>query len=352
MNFDSSEIIPASDLSHHQGYPPRFPVVDFQKMKAWGFKGCVMRASHGPFADRAFVYNWPACKGVLPRSSYHYYENWSPPKAQVKKYWETVGGDFEGIAWLDLEDRLAGDYGHWDDWYQWLEELKVISGLPSERIGIYTGHYYFTEMLRGATAVQRAYFRQYALWLAWYFTDPLKPIFTTIPPTLPWTDAETAMVQTGTPVIGLAAGVGSKELDYNRVNGRSNYIKMFGNLEPQPEPQPGETMNGRIKTLTNIRNSPPGGTYQDIGDLLAGDLVTGETQSFNGVQWWHLTSATRNGQPVITLGGLTVAQRTDCWAYGPNIELIAPAPGTLPVLNVTVSGEGYITQIVELRPKV
>ena len=80
---------------------------------------------------------------------------------------------------------------------------------------------------------------------------------------------------------------------------------------------------GKIKAPTNIRNSPPGGTYQDIGDLLVGDEVTAdEIRMVNNYPWWHLTGWTRNGQ-AIALPGFV------CWAYGVNIDEIVttPAPG-------------------------
>lgn len=236
MRFDDSEQIQMSDISHHQGYPPNFPVVDFQKMRRWGFQGCVMRASHGPFADRAFTYNWPACKGVLPRSSYHYYENWAEPRAQADKYWSMVEHDFEGMAILDVEDNTNLKYYLWDDWYQWLERLKYNSGLPSDRIGIYSGYWYIKDILKTANTSEKEYFKQYKFWIAYYGNtgwNPLEPNFSEVPVPFPYEDNDVLAVQTGTPVIGKAAGVYSEELDYNRVNGRANFMRMFGQLQPQ-----------------------------------------------------------------------------------------------------------------------
>lgn len=232
MNFDNSEKIEFADLSHHQGFPPRFPVVDYHKMKLWGMRGCIIRASHGGYPDNAFFYNWAACRSVLPRASYHYYENQIRPVAQAEKYWGMIEGDVEGMLFLDLEDRTEGRYYHWDYWYQYLEHLKRLSGLTPDNIGIYTGHYYITEMFNNtnATALERAYFRQYKLWKSWYGregSDPLKPVFSAIPPTIPWQDDEVLAIQTGTPVIGYSAGVYSHELDYNLANGIVNYERIF-----------------------------------------------------------------------------------------------------------------------------
>src|SRR5688572_4455355 len=110
MIFDNSITIPIADISHHQGYPPKFPIVDFAKMKLWGMKGCIIRASHGDDKDNAFFYNWAACRNILPRNSYHYYENNISPKIQAETYWNIIRDDFEGMAWLDLEDREYGNY--------------------------------------------------------------------------------------------------------------------------------------------------------------------------------------------------------------------------------------------------
>ena len=238
MIFDDSEFIQVADISHHQGHPPRFPIVDFHKMKQWGFAGCVIRASHGALADNAFAYNWAACRGVLPRSSYSYYENLIEPKRQAEKHWSQIEDDFEGMAFLDLEDETTAKYYHWDYWYQWLERFKVLSGLPSDKIGIYSGYWYLKDNFKLMNAAQREYFRQYRLWLAWYGpkgTDPLKPDFESMLVPLPYAHEDLLMVQTGTPVIGRAAGVYSEELDYNRMNGRINFERMFGHYQPKAD---------------------------------------------------------------------------------------------------------------------
>lgn len=232
MIFDDSLHIEFADISHHQGFPPKFPIVDFHKMKLWGMRGCVIRASHGDDDDRAFIYNWAACRNVLPRAPYHYYENQVRPLAQAEKFWSRIEDDVEGMLFLDLEDKTEGKYYHWDYWYQFLEHLKRLSGFTSDDIGIYTGHYYITETFnnQNASALERAYFRQYKLWKAFYGprnSNPLKPLFSIIPPTIPWTDNETLAIQTGTPVIGHAAGAYSFEMDYNRANGKTNFEMMF-----------------------------------------------------------------------------------------------------------------------------
>ena len=231
MEFDLSLLLQVSDISHHQGYPPRFPVVDFRKMKYWGFLGCIHRASHGKDHDNAFVYNWPACRLVMPCSSYHFYENWIEPKRQAEKYWTVIEKDPAGMMWLDLEDRSIGDYYHWDYWYQWIERLKQISGYDDEDIGIYSSRSYILENFKTASAATKLYFKDHKFWFADYGprgSDPLRADFSIKRTPFPYEDSDVLLVQTGTPTVGLAAGVYSNEIDYNRVNGYRAFNKIFG----------------------------------------------------------------------------------------------------------------------------
>lgn len=151
---------------------------------------------------------------------------------------------------------------------------------------------------------------------------------------------------------GIMKGIPGNNIDLNLIN--PTYVAAIG-LTPPSEPTNGDNpmpLKGRIKTLTNVRTSMPGGTYKDIGDLQPNDLIEADRkQDVNGVFWYHLTNATRNGAPVMTTLNVPVSQ-TEAWAYGPNIEETTPPPaGTLPTLTVVVQGEGYETVTVELKPK-
>ena len=98
-------------------------------------------------------------------------------------------------------------------------------------------------------------------------------------------------------------------------------------------------MQGKVLRPTNIRNAPGAtATGSDIGDLYAGDIVTWDRAPLVGsVTWYHLTDAKRNGNPIITMGGLNVSQRADCYAYGVNIEpMDTPAPSTRTITGATI----------------
>lgn len=102
---------------------------------------------------------------------------------------------------------------------------------------------------------------------------------------------------------------------------------------------------GRIKAFTNIRNSPPGGTYQDVGDLQVGTLVlASEIRRVNGYDWWQITDAELNGVTVRTTDGQLMSGRTDTWAYGTNIE-ITPAPPPPPTSDLPDTWE--VTQVAK-----
>jgi len=228
----SNRGIIGADISKYQGYPPQFPVVDFKKMRSYGFSFVVIKAGQKNYVDPAFYVNWETAKGVLPRSTYWYYDNSYSAIAQAKIYYDLIRPDPEGICWLDLEDSRPGDYHGWRYWSDFLETFKLLSGLPSERIGIYTAYYYwFGEMLK-ANNSERAYFKRYPLWLADYGkkgSDPLQPDFLSKVVPKPWKDDDCLMVQTGTPVIGQAAGVSSLEIDLNWFNGdKDKFNKIFG----------------------------------------------------------------------------------------------------------------------------
>jgi GH25 family lysozyme M1 (1,4-beta-N-acetylmuramidase) len=223
MNFQG---IIGFDVSKWQG------AIDFQKMKGGGASFVIMKAGQGNWPDPNFETNWKNAKGVLPRATYWYFDNRYPPKDQAEKYFEIIKGDLDGMCWLDLEDRQAGLYAGWRSWYDFCEALKLT--YPGARIGIYSNFYYIMEMLSYATREQRQYFAQYPLWLANYGSDPFHPNYSTIMTPLPWLDY--LILQSGTPAIGLDAGVSSLEIDYNQFDGDlEKFAQYFGGVVPPVE---------------------------------------------------------------------------------------------------------------------
>lgn len=316
------------DISTYQDAPSTPAVVNFQKMRDYGGRFVIIKAGQGNWPDPDFETNWRNAKGILPRATYWYLDNRYPPKEQARKYFEIIRQDLEGMCWVDIEDKQAGLYEGWRNWYDFCEELKAV--YPGVRIGIYTGFYVWWEYITFAMPAQRDYFKQYPLWLANYQTDPYNPAYNTILVPLPW--LEYAILQSGTPAIGHDVGVESAEIDYNQFNGDENaFIQMFGG-----KPQEGSQM-ATGKVLVNLNIRPTAGTqYAYIGQLAPNDIVEGTVA--NG--WWKLTGWKR--------GGLTMTlPRLDCYAYeGANqgyIQTIVQPPQppaqTFPAeMGVTIGG--------------
>lgn len=138
-----------------------------------------------------------------------------------------------------------------------------------------------------------------------------------------------------------------REMDVNVFLGSLAQLESFMGAAVVAPPDIGGTMNtGKVKTVTNIRNSPPGGTYADIGDLLANDVVVAdEIRIVNTYPWWHLVGWMRGTQVMTLPAG-------ECWAYGVNIsEIVTPPTSTpLPDLNITIEAVGYPVTHVNIKP--
>lgn len=328
MNFQN---IIGFDVSKWQGS------IDFAKMRGGGARFVIIKAGQGNWEDPRFAENWAKAKGILPRATYFYYDNRYPPKDQARKYYDIIRKDLEGMCWLDLEDRQTGMYAGWRNWFDFIEELRLL--YPTVRVGIYTGFYYMVEMLTYATSAQKQYFAQFPLWLAWYFGDPFKPNYNTIMTPLPWLEYD--ILQSGTPAIGLDAGVQSREIDYNQFNGdEAKFTQMFGTIPPEvPESEPeqpteGAIMQGKVMVNLNIRPTP-GVSLPAIGQLAPGDVI--EASGVIG-GWWKLMKWTRNGAPLSL-------PAVECYAYsgasnGYIQEIVTPpAPTFPPRVGLTIGTE-------------
>ena len=323
------------DISTYQDSPDITGTVDFTKMAGTAAKFCIFRASIGDSPDADYYTYWKNSKGLLHRAAYHYYlMNYYPPKTQALRFWNTIKADPPYRVVLDCEEGVVGD---WAKWYDFLEEFKRLSGYTSSQITIYTGFSIWTSVISGATAAQKNYFAQYSLWLAWYFPqDPLHPNYSIVKIPSPWTDY--IMLQSGTPAIGLWAGVESKEIDYDQFNGDENAMRSFFGLT-QP-PQTGETgmFYGKMKAnLTNIRT----GTsinYADVGDLFLNDLIEADRKQLaNGVNWWHLTKITRADGTNYPLPA------PDCWCWETNVTELPPPVSTPASMDITLAPGSVVT---------
>lgn len=276
MIFDYRGVI-GFDISTWQDSPEISGHIDPYKMLDYGAVSCFIKSSQANYIDPDFLINWNLCKNVLLRSPYHFYDNLYAPKVQARKFWDVISFDFEGIAWLDLEDRSWGNYLSWRSWYDFLEELKLVSGLPSNRIGIYTNQTYFTEFTTTATMAQKYYFKQYPLWMAAGYQDPFNPRYDLFKTPYPWIDSEVLLLQTGTPAIGRQVGVESEDIDYNQVQGSLENFVLTLNGNFTPVPPEAIMVKGTVKSgySLTVRNSTGGDTGKRMktGDWAIGEIL-------------------------------------------------------------------------------
>lgn len=287
MNIDDNGIF-GFDVSIYQdnNYTPQ--QIDFVKMREYGASFVVIKAGQGNYADPDFAYNWSeAKKAGLPRSSYFFLDKDFDAREQARKYWSLIKNDMgEGFLFVDFETGS----GDWDTLYNFLQELKTLSGLPSSRIGIYTGYYYWID--NGPTLdASIAWFKQFVLWLSWY-TD--YPAIVKIPP--PWDESLLVLWQKGTPAIGIEAGVESKEIDYNVFNGDAEKFKLIFNSIPVEPPPTGEEVilyyaDLKANYNSNVRTVPSlsGAVVSVLTGPLTVSIVSEATQA-DGYNWYKISS--------------------------------------------------------------
>lgn len=237
------------DVSFYQDnkYTPQG--INFEKMVEGGAQFAIIRAGQNLWEDSVFDVSWKNSNGQLPRGSYYFYDSRVDPKRQAKKYLSCFNdpndmGELPLFA--DFEDKYGGPYGRWQDWYDFLEELKRLS--PGIKLGIYTGYYYWLERTVGKSISKASleYFKQYPLWIANYGVKvPLVPV--------PWTDW--TLWQYTDNGDGTLYGVESKNIDLNYFNGDEEaFAKFAGSVPVVTPPEPTPTVD-LVKSVRLIRRS-------------------------------------------------------------------------------------------------
>lgn len=292
------------DISTWQDSPLVAGHVDFRRMRDYGASFVIIRAGQGKWEDPDFQVSWANAKGILPRNSYFYFDNNYDPKEQAEKYCSIINGDHEGYCWLDLEDPEPGVYKSWKYWYDFLVHFRSICNYP---IGIYSNYWYMRDMLQFTTAAQRDWFKQFPLWLASYPSNPFvfDHSLIRIPP--PWN--EYVMIQSGTPAIGIAAGVESEEIDYN-IWMKEDQFSVFFPSTGEPDmadyieikstvategrsiraqttyPNPPHILGTRLGQINagQVGKANPNDSYTYAQDV----IISGEVMARAGDKWWKV----------------------------------------------------------------
>lgn len=271
----------------HDGLPAK--EIDFNRMKSYGADFVIIKAGQQNYTDPGFLYNWEHAKlAKLPRGSYWFEDKDADPKSQAIYYWNLIRNDVgEGICVMDFEN---GSHTDLNSAYVFLNEFQQRSGLPNNKIAIYTGYPFWNATIKNVDSIE--WFRRFPLWLAWYSYTPLE-----VKVPYPWADA--TFWQDGTPSIGLQVGVHSREIDHNFFNGTREDFKLYFN-ELGDNPMPDITFTGTVKSTVTlgatVRATPagtptgqklfPGTAVQGVGTL--------QTAALNGVtyEWMNIVSPT------------------------------------------------------------
>lgn len=296
MNFISNPKLIIPDVSFYQDDNGTAIGINFERMKAAGAVGVIIRAGQNFWNDPDFKINWAAAKAAdLPRGTYWLYDSRNSPEAQAVIWRELVGDDLPELGfWADLEESYNGTYKGERNWKKFVLAMEAF--YPGSLHGIYTADWWWN----GQTVTEPYFWKARPLWVAGYEAGAA---FVTLP--APWRGGEAALWQFTASGDGLKYGVESFEIDLNYFNGDVNkfrsYFRLSGEVIIQPPQEEENTAMATYKgtvlatTALNIRSAPEVQTNpsNDIGDLHYQDKIEA-SDIING--WWKLMSV--NGQPV------------------------------------------------------
>jgi len=211
--------------------------MNFSTMASAGSRGCIIRAGQNTWPDTKFEENYGKAQGVIPRGSYFYYDSRANPKTQAALWASMLSNDFGELDHAaDYEEQYGGTYAGWVNLYIFMNEFQQMTGLPDDRLPLYTGYYYWLSSGKAPIGNEQsmAWFKKHRLWIAWYTTNPS---YVKIPQ--PW-DAETLLRwQNGVSPEGNKYGSSGENIDVNKhVHGDADYVSFYdlgGTTPPPPD---------------------------------------------------------------------------------------------------------------------
>lgn len=316
-------------------------VANFLVMKENGVKGVIIRAGQNLWVDTcARTFMRDATAANMPFGSYFLFDSRVSPEEQAKTWKEALIGFTPKLwCWADYEENYGGQYGGWNNFYNFLEKCKI--EMPGIRLGVYTGYFYWLEH-SPTNSASLNYFLQYPLWEAWYSSNPA---YVRVPQ--PWTNL--LIWQRTDKGDGTKYGVGSLNVDMNRFNGTLSEFYAYFGIDGNNGGQMAElTYKGTVRTgATVIVRATPAGT--DTGQRLA----SGSVVYFVGQK----VLATLNG---ITYDWLNLS--TGGWVATLNLTVEALPPTTPPTAteitvdvvarDVYTAGDVYAARGVKLTKEV
>ncbi|HEY6020075.1 MAG TPA: GH25 family lysozyme, partial [Candidatus Paceibacterota bacterium] len=234
---------------------------------AWaaGAFGVIIKCGQGLGLDPMFRIYWSLAKFAgLKRSTYWYYDSRVDPEVQAKLWSDAIKDDpGEMPHFADYEETYGGKFAGIAMFTQFLIEFSHLSGLGSDKLGIYTGYYYWID-----NGANDSFFSRYWLWLAWYTTAEAVKI------PQPWTQDRLLLWQFTSSGDGNKYGASSAEIDLSYfVKGKDVFGQMFGNVTEVPT---GDSMSQWFRVSAkdglNIRKDAGG---LKTGALPFGDVIEG-----------------------------------------------------------------------------
>jgi GH25 family lysozyme M1 (1,4-beta-N-acetylmuramidase) len=242
-----------------QAFPPGAVVVQQKKIPDVSFwqefilfslmrlqtDALIIRAGQNTWVDTQFKRNWSEAKRFgIKRGAYYFYDDRVSPGKQAEIFISLLKDDLPELEiWCDWENSYGGAFGSLRDVVAFMEAVE--RALPTVKIGLYTGYWFFREHSNAIThASQYNYLKRRPLFLAWYTNNPANVL---IP--APW--SELFLWQFGTPAVGHDYGVGTKEIDMSYINmTEAEFKQRYGGEVIPPEEPTGGTMAKNKVTIT------------------------------------------------------------------------------------------------------
>lgn len=276
-----------ADVSYYQAE------IDFRQMRQ-GLDGVMIRAGQRNWVDRRFSENWmKAREAGLPRGSYWLYDSREDPKKQAALWWSLLEGDPGELPHAaDFEENYSGPYGLPSHFRTFLQEFQRLSGLPDDKILIYTGYFWWMQRIGNDS-----FFRRFGLWLAWYAA------MSAVRVPAPWIETDLIFWQFTSSAPGALYGVSSLEIDLSWYSSdMAAFSKRFNLGASAPS---GGTMTKYYKWTANAANirTGPGSSYASKGFLIGGDVIQVDDAKVGS--WFPFKIAQHSDGKVVTLTGGT-----------------------------------------------
>lgn len=315
------------DISKYQG------ATDFAKMRAYGARFLILRASYGAKRDEMFDTFAPAAANEFGGFGvYHFYDPIISPYEQATTLLNTIEPYKDKVrrVWLDLEFWWDGNYSAPQYWKILRDRVRA----AGYRVGWYTRATWWD----GRVGAYAADFATDPCWAAQYSTS-----LNLIPKG--WTRA--MIWQAGTPAIGYEAGVSSKEIDYNLWNDEFDFEAEWG---AQPPPPTGGNMEKWIVAASGGWNLRPQPNTNNTPYFLMpkGTLIWGTMDASTG--WIAVAYVQKPGEPYASVppqpaycsgASLYVAKQT---YTDPPL-----APVNTRTLQITITEDGWKPVTVEVQ---